>query len=409
VSSSGAAVVTEMARASPLLRPLIYMTRTLARTKLVALICAVVLPAAIVAGCGGVPGNAVATVDGDPITKSTFNHWVDVAAKSGGQQTSVPKPPDYEACIATKRKALPKPAKGQPKTTDAQLKTQCKQEYAALRDQVLQLLISFKWIQGEAKAQKVKVTDAEVKKQFDTQKKASFPKEADYQKFLKDSGQSQEDIMMRVKLDVLSNKIREKVTKGKDKVTDADVQAYYDKNKARFAQPERRDLLVVLTKTQAQAQKAKAALEGGQSFAAVAKKYSIDQASKSQGGKLPGVAKGQQEKALDAAVFSAKKGVLVGPVKTQFGYYVFKVTKVTPASQQSLAQAKTTIKQLLASQKQQKALDTFVKDFQKKWKDKTDCREGYRTQDCKNAPKKTPTPTPSTGTQAPAPTTTPAQ
>ena len=385
-----------------------HMIRTLARTKLVALLCAVAVPAAVVAGCGGVPGNAVATVDGNAITKSAFTHWLTVAAKSGGQQaTAIPKPPDYADCIAAKRKALPQPAKGQPKTTDAQLKTQCKTEYTALRDQVLQLLISFRWIEGEAKDLGVKVTDAEVKKQFDTQKKASFPKDADYQKFLKDSGQSQDDIMLRVKLDVLSNKIREKVTKGKDKVTDAEIAKYYNANKSRFSQPERRDLLVVLTKTQAKAQQAKDAISGGQSFASVAKKYSIDQASKSQGGKLAGVAKGQQEKALDAAVFGARKGVLVGPVKTQFGYYVFKVTKVTDASQQSLAQAKPTIKQLLASQKQQKALDTFVKDFQKKWKDKTDCADAYRTQDCKNAPKKTATPaaTPVTGGQAtPAPT-----
>src|SRR4051812_39802281 len=292
------------------------MNRTfLARTKLAVVLCAVAALAAIVAGCGGVPGNAVATVDGNAITKSTFTHWMTVAAKSGGQtSTAIPKPPDYKACVAAKRKALPKPAKGQPQTTDAQLKTQCKQEYEALRDQVLQLLISFQWIQGEAKDLGVKVTDAEVKKQFDKQKKASFPKAADYDKFLKDSGQSQKDILLRVKLDVLSNKIREKVTKGKDKVTDADITAYYNKNKARFAQPERRDLLVVLTKTEAQAKAAKAALAGGQSFAAVAKKYSIDQASKAQGGKLAAVAKGQQEKALDTAVFAAKKGVVVGPV-----------------------------------------------------------------------------------------------
>ena len=91
---------------------------------------------------------------------------------------------DYAKCVAAKRKATPAPAKGQPKVTDTQLKTQCKQEYEQLRNQVLQLLISFKWIQGEADAMDVKVTDAEVKKSFDEQKKQSFPKDADYKKFL---------------------------------------------------------------------------------------------------------------------------------------------------------------------------------------------------------------------------------
>jgi foldase protein PrsA len=304
-----------------------------------------------------------------------------------------PSPRPIADCIKQKRKTTPKPAKGQPKVTDSQLKTQCKQEYNSLRDQVMQLLVSFEWIEGEAKAKNIKVSDKEVKASFDKQKKQAFPKAADFDKFLKDSGQTEGDILKRVRLDTLSNKIREKVTKGKDKVTDAQIAAFYNKNKARFAQPERRDLRIVLTKDKAKAEKAKKAIESGQSFKSVAKKYSIDQASKAQGGKLPAVAKGQQEKALDTAIFAADKGKLVGPVKTQFGYYVFEVTKITKATQQTLDQAKATIKQTLASQNQQKALDSFVKSFRKRWKAKTDCRDAYRTQDCKNAPKATPTPT----------------
>src|SRR4051794_12134765 len=346
------------------------------------------------AACGGVPGNAVATVDGEAIDKQDFNHWLSVAAKSSGQaNAAVPDPPTYAKCVAAKRKSTPAPAKGQPKVTDDQLKTQCKTEFEQQRSQVMQLLVSFKWIQGEAEAQGVKVTDAEVKKSFDEQKKQSFPKEADYKKFLQTSGQKPEDIMQRVKLDLLSNKIREKVVKGKDKVSDKAIADFYNKNKARFAQPEKRDLRVVLTKDKAKADEAKAALEDGDSWKTVAKKYSIDDTSKASGGKLPAQAKGTLDKELDDAVFSAKKNELKGPIKTQYGYYVFDVTDVTEASQQTLPEAKETIKQTLQSQNQQKALDTFVKDFTKRWKQKTECSEGYKTTDCKNGPKATPTPT----------------
>jgi foldase protein PrsA len=358
-------------------------------------LAALAATAALVAGCGGVPGNAVAEVDGQAIEKSDYDHWVNVAARSSGQgaDAKVPKPPEYTECVAAKRKTTPKPAKGQPKVTDDQLKTQCKQEYEQLRDQVLQLLISFEWLQGEAKEQGIKVSDEEVKKSFEQQKKQSFPKDADYQKFLKDSGQSEADIMLQVKADLLASKIRDKVVKGKDKVTDAQIEDFYNKNKARFAQPERRDLLVVLTKGKAKANAARKALQRGQSWKSVAKKYSIDEASKAQGGKLPAQAKGTLEKQLDEAVFKAKKGQLAGPVKTQFGFYIFKVTKVTEASQQTLAQAKETIRQTLQSQNQQKALESFSKEYSERWKEKTDCREGYVIQQCKQGPKATPTPT----------------
>jgi foldase protein PrsA len=354
------------------------------------------VPAAILAGCGQeVPGNAVAEVDGTAIQKQDFEHWMNVAVKSTAQGGNAElKPPAFTDCVAAAKKAAGKPAEGQPKQTDADYKKQCQAQYDQLRDQIVGLLISFEWIEREAEQQGVKVTDAEVKKSFDDQKKQNFPKEADYQKFLDESGQTNEDVLKRVRLDVLSNKIREKVTKGKDKVSDAQIKSYYDKNKAQFSQPERRDLSIVLTKTKAKAEQAKAALDSGQSFKQVAKEFSIDDASKAQGGKLPGVAKGQQEQAFDDAIFKAKKSEITGPVKTQFGWYVFEVDKVNKATQQTLAQAKPTIQQVLASQNQQKALDAFVKDFRAEWKDKTECREGYVTQDCKNAPKETPTPTP---------------
>jgi parvulin-like peptidyl-prolyl isomerase len=346
-----------------------------------------------------VPGNAVARVGDVSVKRSDFDHWMKIAAASSSQASNdpdhpspggsaeVPVPPNFTACVAEKRKTAPKPAKGQPKPTDATFKAQCKQEYEGLRDQVLQFLISSEWIIGEAKDQGIKVSDKDVDKQFETTKKQSFPKEADFKKFLTQSAMTVADVKYRVKVDALSNKLRDKVTKGKDKVTDDQIQTYYNKNKARFAQPERRDLRIVLTKTKPKAEEALAALNSGQSFKTVAKKFSIDQASKSRGGVLLAVAKGQQEKALDTAVFAAAKGKLVGPVKTQFGYYVFKVQKITKASQQTLAQARTTIRQLLASQNQQKSLESFVKDFTKKWKDKTNCRSGYVISDCKNAPK----------------------
>jgi len=362
-------------------------------TRLALALGAFFIAATALAACGGsnVPGNAVANVDGTLITTQNFTHWLTVAARSqnptGGGPVSVPDAPTFAKCVAAKQASQPKPAKGQKPPTAAQLKAQCQQEYTSLRDQVMQFLISAQWIQGEASDQGVKVTDADVSKRFQQTKKQSFPKETDYQKFLKQSGMTQDDILFRVKLDALSSKIRDKVTKGQGKVTQAQITTYYNKNKKRFAQPERRDLRIVLTKTLPQAQAAKKALASGQSWKVVAKKYSTDQSTKNTGGQLLAVTKGQQDRTFENAAFVAKTNKVLGPVKTQFGYYVFEVSKITAASQQSLQQAKNTISQLLTSQNQQKALNDFVKDFQKKWKDRTNCRKGFITQDCSNAPK----------------------
>jgi foldase protein PrsA len=362
------------------------MTR--AFTKLLLPLAALAVGVVVLAGCGNnVPAGAVAKVGDSTITQDEFDKWLNTAAKGNAQggAAAVPDPPDFKKCVAAKAKT-PVP-KGQKKPTNDSLKKQCKSEYDALKREVMQFLIQAEWVQQEAADKNIKVTDAQIKKSFEDQKKQAFPTDKQYKDFLASSGMTEDDILFRVKLDQLQQKLTQKVTQDAKKVSDADISAYYDKNKKRFAQPERRDLRVVLTKTQAKADEAKKALESGQSFKKVVKQYSIDEASKSQAGLLPAVSEGQQEKAFDTAIFAAPKGKLEGPVKTQFGWYVFKVEKITKASQQTLEQSKETIKNLLRSQRQQKALDAFIKSFREDYKGRTDCADDYRVAECKNAPK----------------------
>jgi foldase protein PrsA len=360
--------------------------------------------------CGGIPGDAVVSVDGNSIPKNTFNHWMSVAAASSastpGAKVAVPVPPKYTACIAA-AKAAAKPAKGQAAPTEAALKTQCASQYKSLQQEVLGFLISSDWVIGEGNSLGVKISDKEVQKQFEKIKSQQFPKAAEFEKFLKTSGQSVSDLLLRVKLNLLSQKIQQKIVKQKSKVTKAQIAKYYKENPKRFGVAEKRNLLIILTKTEDQAKKAKQEIESGKSFESVAKRVSIDPTSKSNGGKLTGVVKGQEEKSLDAAVFSAQKNVLTGPIKTPFGYYIFEVQTITPGSQQSLKQAEPSIKSQLMATQQQAALSKFVKEFKKKWMAKTDCRAGYVVSDCKQykAPKTTSTSTPATSVPT---TTTPA-
>jgi foldase protein PrsA len=357
-----------------------------------------------VSACGGgLPGNSVATVGDQTIKRDTFDHWMRIITISQASQTNpnaaktaaVPDSPDFQKCVAAKKKTAPKPAKGQPETTDAQFKTQCKQQYDQFKGEVLGFLIRSTWLDQEATRMNVKVTGKEVQKQIDDIKKQQFTQQGSYEKFLQSAGLTNEDVLFQQRVRELQNKITSKVTKGKDTVTDAQIADYYNKHQSQFSTQERRNVRIVLTKTKAKAQQAKSALQSGGSWKSVAKQYSIDQATKNKGGELQGgVAKGQQEKALDTAIFAADKGKLTGPVKTQFGWYVFEVEKITKGKQQSLDESKANIKQQLAQQQQNAALKKFGDDYRKRYKATTDCRKGYEVDDCKNAPKKKASTTP---------------
>jgi foldase protein PrsA len=365
-------------------------------------LCAFFVAAALAAGCGdSIPGNSVATVDGQDVTRTDFDHWMTVFAKSSAAQAAqqggatastaatVPDPPKYTKCIKAKRDAAAK-TKSKARPTDTQLTKQCKTEYTSLRDQSLGLLIAARWLDGEASDQKLKVTSADITKSIETQRKEQYPKEADFQKALKAAGFTMADLRYQTRLQLLQEKLVAKISKGAKDPTAKQISDYYEKNKSQFGAAESRDLHIVLTKDKATAAKAKKAIESGTAFASVAKKYSTDEGSKGQGGKLT-VTKGNQEPAFDDAVFAGKKGDLLGPIKTQFGYYVVKIDKITKSSQQTLQQATPTIKQVLQQQTQQKVVADFSNDYRKKWTKVTDCRKGYVIQGCKNGPKQTTT------------------
>jgi foldase protein PrsA len=342
------------------------------------------------AACGGIPGNALVQVNGTPVTKDVFNHWMRIAAAASSAtagaaaaKPAIPEPPNYKTCIAHLQATTPAPAKGQTAPTTAQLKSQCEQQYKQLLEQVLGFLISSDWVLGEAGSLGVKVPDAEVHKQFIKIKSQQFPRPAEYEKFLATTGQTTSDLLLRVKLNLLSSKIQEKIAKRKHVVSKAEIDKYYNENKQRFGTPEKRNVELILAKTEAEANKAKQEVERGTSFASVAKKVSIDPASKAKGGLVAEVAKGQQEKALDEALFSAKPNVLSGPLKTAFGYYIYRIRSATPGNQQTLAQAEAAIKSQLTQTQSQTALTGFVKEFRVKWKAKTECRSGYVVKDCK--------------------------
>jgi foldase protein PrsA len=340
----------------------------------------------------------VANVAGNPITLQAFNHWMFVAAKSQaaqspGQPVIVPEdPPEFKQCIANVRKQIPQLAK----TAEKTLKSDCANLFTSLSSQVMDFLIKAYWYQAEAARLHVTVSDAQVLKAFNTAKNQQFQTAAAYKAFLAQTGQTQDDILFRFRINQIYTKL---LSRHNTTVTPAAIQAYYNSHKSQFGTPQTRDLRVILAKTAANAQAAKAALAHGQSWKTVAKKYSTDTSTQNNGGLLLGVVKGQQDTALDQAAFSSPQGIVFGPVKGQFGYYVFEVVKIHTSTQQTLAQATPTIRQTLAGLAQSSATTAVDNTAKKHWQTKTSCRGTYKMADCSGykAPKTSSTGTTSTG------------
>ena len=95
-------------------------------SRVTAALGAVLFAVVAFAACGGIPGDAVVTVDGKSIKKTTFNHWLSVAAASSAATTGVkppvPDPPHYTACIAAGKASVRTAHVDAPKSPSANVK-----------------------------------------------------------------------------------------------------------------------------------------------------------------------------------------------------------------------------------------------------------------------------------------------
>lgn len=125
----------------------------------------------------------------------------------------------------------------------------------------------------------------------------------------------------------------------------AELRAYYDEHKDEFLEGEQanaRHILIRVAPDADQVAIAEAELlangvaqiaRGGADFAELAAKHSQDPGSKDGGGDLGWFARGRMIKEFDDAVFAAKPGEIVGPIRSQFGFHIIRVDGFRPAHQ----------------------------------------------------------------------------
>jgi foldase protein PrsA len=293
--------------------------------------------------------------DSGEISKGDFNHTLEIVLASEGPEKA------------------PKPGSA---------------EYEEAEDAALSTLIESAWLEGQADEMGIEATDQEVAKKLKEIKAENFPKEAEFQKFIKEKKFTPEDIEDRVRLEVLSEKIRQALQEEPPTPSQREIENYYEAAKAsQFTKPPSRDVRLILNKEEEKAQKALTALESGNTakdWTRVAKEFSEDPATKDKGGLQKGVAEGTLEEPVGGAVFGALEGQLEGPIKGPRGFYVFEVQSSEDETVEGLDKVEGQIGSQLAQQLEQEEFSAFVASFNSKWSSRTFCDEDYLTERCAN-------------------------
>ena len=137
-------------------------------------------------------------------------------------------------------------------------------------------------------------------------------------------------------------------------VTDADVQAEYDKFAAANGGKEYK-ARHILVETEAEAQKIIADLKKGAKFEDIAKKQSKDPGSGANGGDLDWANPASFVPEFSEAMIKLNKGETTpAPVKSQFGYHIIRVDDIRQAQLPKLEEVKPQVTQQLQQQRLQK-------------------------------------------------------
>jgi len=304
---------------------------------------------ALLAGCGGtttasLSGDDAAVVGSTPITKTEFQDLMDRAERS------------YKA----QKKPFPKPGSA---------------EYEQLKTQALTYLVQQAEFSEEAGNMGIKVSDSDVDKRIEQLKKQFYGgSENRYEKALSQQGVTPDEARDVIRQQIISERVFKKVT-STVKISDGEVKAYYATHKSQYGQPETRQVRHILVQKKALADSLYTQLRGGANFAQLAKKYSKDPGSASNGGKLT-ISKGQTVPPFDKTAFALKKGELSKPVHTQYGYHIIQaLSAVKPAQKTPLSKVQQSIKLQLEQQRKNEVMTKWVEDKKKHY-----CKSGIKYQ-----------------------------
>jgi parvulin-like peptidyl-prolyl isomerase len=149
------------------------------------------------------------------------------------------------------------------------------------------------------------------------------------------------------------------VVHGAGQVADQEVGQYYSSHLDEFLIPESVQLNQIVVKNRSTAKRLLRRIRTGESFEALAAKYSIGP-EREDSGRLGTYQRGELPEALEEAAFSTPTGKVTSLVETQHGFHLLRVVRRIPPRLQPLEEARKEIVRKLSRNKKQAFYDEWV-------------------------------------------------
>src|SRR5436309_2490549 len=163
--------------------------------------------------------------------------------------------------------------------------------------------------------------------------------QAEFEDSLRKSGMTPADMEARLRETLLMNKVFGRELRNREELTDKELRERYDREKERYRLPERahlREVVILRPDSAAQIDAARqrandvARRAKTEDFAKLASELS-ESGTKSKGGDLGDVARGELLPDLDKAVFNSPAGTVIGPLESKSAWHILKVETRLPS------------------------------------------------------------------------------
>ena len=208
-----------------------------------------------------------------------------------------------------------------------------------ITSKVIDYMIDNEVVYQKAQSEGIKVDENDVEQKYN-QIKTMLDANGDYKKSLEKANIDEAYLKETIKKDLVINKYKEKYEEDL-KVTDKEIETYYNKNKSDFKEEsiEAYHILVSILddedkqvsdsekdKLKSKANKIAEKIKSGEDFEKLAKENSDDKSTGKNGGYLGYFTKEDKNPEFTKKVFSLDKGQVSDVFETPYGYEIVKVT-----------------------------------------------------------------------------------
>ncbi|MFH1201362.1 MAG: peptidyl-prolyl cis-trans isomerase [Candidatus Omnitrophota bacterium] len=221
----------------------------------------------------------------------------------------------------------------------------------------LENLIKDKLILQEAKKQKLEVKESDVKEKFE-EVKSRFPSAAEFEEDLAKEGLTPGILKERLRDRILMQEIVDKEVRSKINVSPSEVTAYYNGHSKDFSVAQSRKVDSIFVKTEGKADEVLKLIKAGKDFGELMKNFSEAQ-------NIEVVSRGVLLKNIEDAIFSLEVGGTTGILKTNEGFYIFKLIEEIPGRAKELKEVQDEIFNQLREEKFRLLLNEWLDNLKK--------------------------------------------